>query len=174
MPAVEPPKPESLYGKQLKLLNETDLHYAVVRYIRRFYPKALIVPGLGEYQDTSFRRCDAFSKGYTGGHPDLIITNPMNGHTGFAIELKTPKGTGEIRDNQVAWLKLLGEQGYRILISNDYTDIVLQIAEYFRVDDSVEHKKEIAKLKIECNLLKKRLHEEEVVLYQPRFSSHKY
>jgi hypothetical protein len=31
----------------------------------------------------------------------------MNGYTGFAIELKTPKGTGEIRENQVGWLKRL-------------------------------------------------------------------
>jgi hypothetical protein len=53
----------------------------------------------------------------------------MNGYNGFAIELKTPKGTGDIRDNQVVWLKLLHEQGHRILISNDYTDIVLQIDE---------------------------------------------
>ena len=88
------PEPKSLYGKQLKLLNETDLHYAVVRYIRRFHPDALIIAGLGEYQDTSQRRCDAYRKGYIGGQPDILITNPMNGYTGFAIELKTPKGTG--------------------------------------------------------------------------------
>ena len=172
--SYELPEPKSLCGKQLKLLNETDLHYAVVRYTRRLYPKAIIVPGLGEYQDTTQRRCDAYRKGYTGGQPDLIITNPMNSYNGFAIELKTPKGTGEIRDNQVAWLKSLSEQRYRILISNDYTDIVLQIAEYFRVDPTVKHKKEIEKLKRECNTLKKKLREKEVVWYKPRFSSHKY
>jgi prophage antirepressor-like protein len=46
--SYELPEPKSLYGKQLKLLNETDLHIAVVRYIRRFHPDALIVAGLGE------------------------------------------------------------------------------------------------------------------------------
>ena len=174
LPVVKPPRPELLYGKQLKLINETDLHYAVVRYTRRLYPKAIIIPGLGEYQDTAFRRSDAYRKGYIGGQPDLIITNPMNGYNGFSIELKTPKGTGEIRDNQVAWLKSLSEQRYRTLISNDYTDIVLQIAEYFRVDPTVKHKKEIEKLKRKCNTLKKKLREKEVVWYKPRFSSHKY
>ena len=174
LPVVEPPRPELLYGKQLKLINETDLHYAVVRYTRRLYPKAIIVPGLGEYQDTTQRRCDAYRKGYTGGQPDIIITNPMNSYNGFAIELKIPKGTGEIRDKQVAWLKSLSEQRYRTLISNDYTDIVLQIAEYFRVDPTVKHKKEIEKLKRECNTHKKKLREKEVVWYKPRFSSHKY
>jgi hypothetical protein len=53
----------------------------------------------------------------------------MNGYNGFAIELKTPKGTGEIRSNQVTWLKLLHERGHRTMISNDYTDIVLRIDE---------------------------------------------
>jgi prophage antirepressor-like protein len=110
--SYELPEPKSLCGKQLKLLNETDLHYAVVGYIRRYHPTALIVAGLGEYQDTAQRRCDAYRKGYIGGQPDLVITNPMNGYTGFAIELKTPKGNGVIRENQVGWLRKLTQQGY--------------------------------------------------------------
>ena len=171
--SYELPEPKSLYGKQLKLLNETDLHYAVVRYIRRFHPDALIVPGLGEYQDTSQRRCDAYRKGYICGQPDLIITNPMNGYNGFAIELKTPKGTGEIRDNQVVWLKLLHEQRHRTLISNDYTDIVLGIDEYFRVDQTVKHKKETTNLKRQCNILKQKL-SEATACYRSKFTGHKY
>jgi hypothetical protein len=98
----------------------------------------------------------------------------MNGYTGFAIELKTPKGTGEIRNNQVTWLKLLHERGHRTLISNDYTDIVLQIDEYFRIDQTVKHKNEIANLKRQCNKLKKKISEEEVVFHRPKFTSHKY
>ena len=35
-----------------KIENETDLHCKVVQYIRRFYPDAIIVARLGEYQDT--------------------------------------------------------------------------------------------------------------------------
>ena len=171
--SYELPEPKSLYGKQLKLLNETDLHYEVVRYIRRFHPDALIIPGLGEYQDSVQRRCDAYRKGYIGGQPDLIITNPMNGYNGFAIELKTPKGTGEIRSNQVTWLKLLRERGHRTMISNDYTDIVLRIDEYFRVALTKKHKKETANLKKQCSILKKKL-SESVVCYRPRFTVHKY
>ena len=164
---------KSLCGKQLKLLSETDLHYAVVRYIRRFHPNALIVAGLGEYQDTASRISDAYRKGYIGGQPDLIITNPMNGYVGFAIELKTPKGNGEIRSNQVTWLKVLREQGHRTLISNDYTDIVLRIDEYFRVDTTAKHKKETANLKKQCNILKKKL-SEAVVCYRPRIKENRY
>ncbi|CAB4003988.1 VRR-NUC domain-containing [Paramuricea clavata] len=105
----------------MRLINETDLHYAVIRYIRTHYPDAPIVAGLGEYQDTVQRKSDAFHKGYLGGQPDIIVVNPMNGYTGLAIELKTPKGTGEIRDNQVGWLKRLTQLGYKTMFSNDYT-----------------------------------------------------
>ena len=171
--SYELPSQKPLCGKQMKLLNETDLHYAVVRYIRRFHPDALIVAGLGEYQDTAQRRSDAYRKGYIGGQPDLIITNPMNGYNGFAIELKTPKGTGEIRSNQVVWLKLLRERGHRTMISNDYTDIVLRIDEYFRVDITKKHKKETANLKKQCSILKKKL-SESVVCYQPRINENRY
>jgi hypothetical protein len=89
----------------LKLINETDLHYVVIRYIRIYHPDALIIAGLGEYQDTVQRRSDAYCKGYLGGQPDIIITNPMNGYTGFAIELKTPKGKGVIREIKWAGLE---------------------------------------------------------------------
>lgn len=54
-------------GKQGMLLNETDLHYRVVAYLRRFDTNALIVPGLGELQDSSAKRCEAYRKGYRGG-----------------------------------------------------------------------------------------------------------
>jgi prophage antirepressor-like protein len=167
------PEPRSLCGKQLKLLNETDLHYAVVKYIRRFHPNALIVAGLGEYQDTVQRRSDAYRKGYIGGQPDLIITNPMNCYTGFAIELKTPKGNGVIRENQVPWLKLLHKRGYNTMISNDYTDIVLRIDEYFRVDITKKHNKETANLKKQCSILKKKL-SESVVCYRPKINENRY
>ena len=55
----ELPKPRPLYGNQLKLINETDLHYAVIRHIRIYHPDALIISGVGEYQDTVQRRSDA-------------------------------------------------------------------------------------------------------------------
>jgi hypothetical protein len=97
----------------------------------------------------------------------------MNGYTGFAIELKTRKGTGEIRSNQVVWLKVLNEQGRRTMIYNDYTDIVLKIDEYFRVDLTVKHKKEITNLKRQCNILKQKL-SEATACYRPKFAGHRY
>ena len=45
--SYELPEPKPLDGKQLKLLNETDLHYAVIRYIRIYHPDTLIIAGLG-------------------------------------------------------------------------------------------------------------------------------
>ncbi|CAB4039017.1 Hypothetical predicted protein [Paramuricea clavata] len=46
------PESEPLYCNQMKLINETDLHYAVVEYLKKYHPKALILPELGEYHDT--------------------------------------------------------------------------------------------------------------------------
>ncbi|CAB4022263.1 Hypothetical predicted protein [Paramuricea clavata] len=45
------------------------------------------------------------------------------------------------------------------MISNNYTDIVLRIDEYFRVDPTVKHKKEKANLRKQCNILKQKLSE---------------
>ena len=59
----------------LSLRNETDLHYKVVDAIRRFYPHAIIAPGLGELQDSVDKRRDGYFKGYSGGQPDILILN---------------------------------------------------------------------------------------------------
>ncbi|CAB4006112.1 Hypothetical predicted protein [Paramuricea clavata] len=95
--SYELPDRRSLRYNQIILINETDLHHAVVSYIRDNYPEAVIIPGLGEYQDTMSKRCDAWKKGYKGGQPDLIIENPMGKYKGFAIEFKSPKGTGVVK-----------------------------------------------------------------------------
>ena len=132
------PDRRSLRYNQMILINETDLHYAVVSYIRNNHPEAVIVPGLGEYQDTSAKRCDAWKKGYKGGQPDLIIENPMGKYKGFAIELKTPKGTGVTSESQINWLIKLRQLGYMTMISDDLVQIGIRINEYFSIKKKVK------------------------------------
>ena len=42
--------------KQSMLRNETDLHYQVVKYIRKYHPGAVLIPGLGKNQDSKGKR----------------------------------------------------------------------------------------------------------------------
>ena len=76
------------------IINETDLHVAVVKYIRENYPQAIIVPGLGEYQNTKELRLESWRKGYTKGQPDLLILNSSmgDGVKGLAIEFIESQG----------------------------------------------------------------------------------
>jgi prophage antirepressor-like protein len=121
------PKPRSLEGEQVCLLNENDLHYKVVEYIRKNYPKAIIIAGLGEFQTTKELRIEGWKKGYTVGQPDIIITNPSNGFTGLAIEFKTPRGTEVVSPKQYGVMHSLREQGFKTLISNNFADIVVEV-----------------------------------------------
>jgi prophage antirepressor-like protein len=155
------PEPRSLQDKQLKLINETDLHYQVVKHIRERYPNVIITPGLGEYQDSSEKRCDAWSKGYTGGQPDIILMEPSNGFHGYALELKTPKGTGVVSEKQKCWMNKLSSKGFQTLISNDYAEIILDIVEELR--------DEITKLEKKCKRLEKK-----IVPARPAFLSSLY
>jgi hypothetical protein len=143
------------------LLNETDLHYAVVSYIRDNHPEAVIVPGLGEYQDTSSRRCDAWRKGYKGGQPDLIIENPMGKYKGFAIELKSPKGTGMASENQEVWLKKLRGIGYATMISDDILKACIRINRYLTPPTRQA-------------VVRRAAVKDDVKTYRPRFKSHKF
>ena len=78
--------------QQIKIYSEFDLHKKVVQFLRNHHPAHLLVPGLGELQDTVQRRSSCYHKGYRGGQPDLLILNNHKSYNGFAIELKTPKG----------------------------------------------------------------------------------
>jgi hypothetical protein len=118
-------------GMQIQLLNENDLHYKVVAYLKRFYPHVLMIPGLGELQDTQEKRLDAWKKGYLGGTCDLLLCYPNASFCGFAIEFKTPLGLGVLKENQQKFLEGLATAGFKTLVSNDYDLICKEIVEYF-------------------------------------------
>ena len=106
-----------LLGQQIKLLNETDLHYKVMDCIRVQFPELHVVPGLGEMQTTTQQRSDGWKKGYVGGQPDLLILNRTTQFDGFAIELKTPKGDGVVSNKQTDYLEQLENLKYKTLVS---------------------------------------------------------
>lgn len=45
---------------QFQVLNETQLRYKVVDFIRIYYPDAILIAGFGEQQTTTQKRSDAF------------------------------------------------------------------------------------------------------------------
>ena len=115
---------------QLSIMNEKDLHYNIIKFIRNNIPDCLIIPGLGENQISSNMRTDSYNKGYQSGQPDILLLNYHKYFNGLAIELKTPKGKGIINENQQIFLNRLYDNNYKIIASNDFTDIILQILEY--------------------------------------------
>ena len=94
--------------------NETDLHSKVVDYIRRFFPQAKMMAGLGEFQTTSSLRIEGYKKGYQKGTADLMILNKHLDYNGFCVEFKTPKGLGSLSDAQSQWLRDLHLNGYKV------------------------------------------------------------
>ena len=117
---------------QLQLINEADLHHKVVDFVRTFHPEALLIAGLGENQDTDFKRIDSWRKGYTKGQCDLIILNRNAKWAGLAFEFKTPACTGSVMPEQRRFLEELSKAGLRVLVSNSYDEICNEIRDYFR------------------------------------------
>ena len=117
-------------------MNETDLHYRVVAYLRRFHPCVMIVgvepPWMGEIQGTGSKRQDAYRKGYAGGQPDIILANFHTNYSCFAIELKTPKGPEKLSENQSKPLEDYAANGHKTLVSNDYDFVLREIEDYVR------------------------------------------
>ena len=62
-----------LLDRQISLMNEKDLHFKVIDYVRKYYPHALLYAGLGELQDTVQKRIYAKSCGYIKGTSYIIL-----------------------------------------------------------------------------------------------------
>ena len=74
---------------QLSLKTEKDLRTKIVSFLRSKFPWVPIIPGLGEFQDTSDRRLEAWAKGYFGGSQICSSSRPAK-EVGLALELKSP------------------------------------------------------------------------------------
>ena len=106
--------------------SEYDLHKKVVNFIRNHYPKALLNASLGENQINSNMRLRSYNMGYKKGSPDMIIQNLHKVYSGFAIEFKSPRGNGQLADDQKVMLQEYRNNSFKVLVSNDY-----EIIHYF-------------------------------------------
>ena len=117
--------------RRSNIQTEFDLHKKVVNFIRNHYPKALLNATLGENQINSDMRLRSYNLGYQKGSPDLIIQNLHKVYSGFAIEFKSPRGYGELSEHQNVMLQEYTNNGFKVLVSNDYDEIIKEIIHYF-------------------------------------------
>ena len=117
-------------SKIFKIESETDLHYRIVSVIRKFYPDAIMVAGLGENQDTPVKRIDSWKKGYMRGTPDLMILNYHKDYNGLCIEFKSPTNYYEILEAQKEMKEKYKINCYKFILSNDYDYICKRLHKY--------------------------------------------
>ena len=114
-------------NKMFKIENETDLHTKVVDLVRKLYPDAIIVAGLGELQDTSSKSINSRKKGYTKGQPDLMIINFYKDYSSLCIEFKSSTNKYQVSYAQRKMKHIYRENGYYFLLSSDYDLIVKEL-----------------------------------------------
>ena len=88
----------------------------MVNFIRNHYPKALLNATLGENQINSYMRLRSYNMGYQKGSPHLIIQNLHIKYSGFAIEFKSPSGSGKLSDKQQIMLQEYGNNNFKVLV----------------------------------------------------------
>ena len=107
-------------NNMFKLENETDLHCKAVQYIRRFYPHAITVAGLGENQDTPGKRIQSWKKGHMKSQPDIMILNYNKSWKGFCLEFKSPTNNYKVSESQLKMKNMCKKIGLYFMISSDY------------------------------------------------------
>ena len=117
-------------NKMFKIENEMDLHSKVVELIRNVYPNAIMVPGLGENQDTPDKRINSWKKGYMRGQPDLMILDYHKYYKGLCIEFKSPTNNYCVTESQLKMKEKYCNNEYAFILSNDYDKISKLIHKY--------------------------------------------
>ena len=117
-------------NKMFKIENEMDLHSKVVELIRNFYPDSILVPGLGENQDSSEKRINSWKKGYMRGQPDLMVLNYHKDYRGLCIEFKSPTNNYEVSESQLKMKEKYCKNNYAFILSNDYDKISKLLHKY--------------------------------------------
>ena len=114
--------------------NEYQLHSRVVKFIRKKFPNLMLIPCMGELQDTTSKRISAYNKGYRSGAPDMLLLHANSTYNGLAIEFKNPNGKGRLSSKQEEFLTDLHSRcDYQVLVSNDYEEILLFILDYMAI-----------------------------------------
>jgi hypothetical protein len=121
-----------LFLNQLVIMSETDLHFAVVTEVRKTWPSAVLVPGIGELPEAGDKRLKAWRMGYTKGQPDLMIANPNHDHTGLAVEFKHPGFEPTPSTEQLSFHAQLRALGWKVIVCNNYTHGIREIDAYMK------------------------------------------
>ena len=119
-----------IFQEQLGIDNEAQLHYKVIAFIRKYYPEALLIAALGELQDSSEKRIDAWKRGFRAGTPDIIICNHHKDYSGYCIELKNPNGNGIVSRKQQEALSSYAKSNYKTLVTNNFEEAIVGIISY--------------------------------------------
>jgi hypothetical protein len=114
----------------IDIKTEDDLHRSVVRFLRKQYPDVLFNATLGENQQSEQLRITSKAKGYQKGIPDLFVYECNKDYHGIAIEFKSPLGTGVLSNHQENCLEKLEDGGWKVILSNDYNHIIVEIMNY--------------------------------------------
>ena len=120
----------SIEHNGILISDEKSLHIQIVSEIRKLFPHFMMVVQAGELQDTKEKRLLMWKKGFKGGQPDIMITNPHNFFRGLCLELKTPQGTGSLSMNQIEVLNSYHEAGWKVMVCSDLTSTILELERY--------------------------------------------
>ena len=129
-----------------RIENEHDLQCRIVSFIRTYYPDALFTSNQGELQDTPEKRIDSKCMGYLAGSPDLEIKECSKGYVGMMVECKSPTGLGKISEAQTEVQMRFRDRNYKVLVSNDYEYILLEIKNYL---DNIRYNCSFCKKKLQ-------------------------
>ena len=119
-----------LQVQQTGIRSETGLHYRVVSFVKKYYPDVLMSAAVGENQDTSQKRIDAWRKGFVAGAPDLVIHSHHVQYSGLAIEFKTVLGNGKVSEKQELVLAKYKRNNFATLVSCDYDEVIMAVVHY--------------------------------------------
>ena len=82
------------------------------------------------------------SSSTTKDQPDILVPIRSGRRTGLAIEFKSLGWQGEASEHQKMFLQKLESEGWQVLVSNCYEDILLAVRDYLEKPSTLRKKRQ--------------------------------
>ena len=124
----------------MKKTSEHSIQSALIRWSRlsvKTYPELALLHSIPNGGFRSYKTArEMKAEGVLAGMPDLFLPVARKGFHGMYIEMKSRKG--KLSESQKRIIPMLLEQGYNVLIANDWNVAAMEIIKYLNKKSSLK------------------------------------
>lgn len=117
--------------------SEKELQKNFIRWLNKYFKHVPRTIGSWRNDMSQDEVKEMMQMGMLKGTPDIMIHKQYKKHIGLAVELKNPNGRGLVSEDQELMHERLEKEGFKVIVSNDFADLVYLVGTYLHDAENV-------------------------------------